>query len=239
MSADTPLEPRPDDYRDLISLARTLSIADTHLDAPPDDLWAGIEALVAAGPSAVRAPVTDTATGADVPAPAHAPGPRATVVQLDAVRRRRNRAVMALGAVAAVVLAVIGLVAFVRGEDDTSVTALDTISLANARTNQALDPEGVSSTGKATLVSTADGHYALDIDVRDLPAANDGFLELWIIDTNVKGMYSLGPLHGSGRYVLPDHVDPAGFPIVDVSIEPSDGAPAHSGKSILRGTLTI
>ena len=27
--------------------------------------------------------------------------------------------------------------------------------------------------------------------------------------------------------------------IVDVSIEPTDGAPQHSGRSILRGTLTI
>lgn len=239
MNSDTPLDPRPDDYRDLIELARSLSMADTHLEYPPDDLWAGIEALVNAGPADRDLNAFGTSTP-EPPAPhVQAPAAPATVTSLDAVRARRHRISLALGAVAAVVVAVVGLLAFLRNDDGSSVTALDTIPLANATVDKNLSPEGSTSTGRATLVETADGRYALDVAVSSLPSTSDGFLELWIIDKNVKGMYSLGPLHGSGRYILPDHIDPAQFPVVDVSIEPADGVPQHSGKSILRGTLAI
>jgi len=217
MNPDTPLEAFPDDYSDLVVLARTLSVADTHLDTPPDDLWAGIEALVAAGePAAV------------------APAPMAPVRPIGSHRSRRLP--FFLGAAAAVAAAVVGLVAFVARDDSgLGGRTIDEVAL----TNEGLSSEGRTSRARATLVEVGEGEYALDVDVRDLPAVNDGFLELWIIDTNVKGMYSLGPLHGSGRYALPDHVAPANFPIVDVSIEPTDGVPQHSGKSILRGQLTV
>ena len=58
---------------------------------------------------------------------------------------------------------------------------------------------------------------------------------MWLIDSQVKGMISLGPYHGNGNYLIPSGVDPADYPIVDVSIEPSDGVPTHSGVSIVRG----
>ena len=58
---------------------------------------------------------------------------------------------------------------------------------------------------------------------------------MWLIDSQVEGMISLGPFRGNGDYPIPSSVDPAKFPIVDISIEPSDGVPTHSGVSILRG----
>jgi hypothetical protein len=48
---------------------------------------------------------------------------------------------------------------------------------------------------------------------------------------------SLGPLRPDGSYDLPPGLDPEQFPIVDVSVEPLDGDPAHSGDSRLRGQL--
>jgi hypothetical protein len=229
MSGDT-FDPRPDDYRDLIELARSLTVADTHLDVLPDDLWPGIEALLAAGPPVT---VLDAPPMPSAPAPTSATDPSVAPVVALAGRRRPSRLPYLFGVAAAMVAAIVGLVAFVD-RDDTSGTALDAVALSN----QGLAPEGSASRARATLVEEADGRFALDVDVSGLPAT-DGFLELWIIDTDVKGMYSLGPLHGSGRYELPEHVDPAKFPIVDVSIEPVDGVPQHSGKSILRGQLTI
>ena len=38
--------------------------------------------------------------------------------------------------------------------------------------------------------------------------------------------------------MLPAQVDVGEFPVVDVSIEPADGDPAHSGDSVVRGTLS-
>ncbi len=52
-------------------------------------------------------------------------------------------------------------------------------------------------------------------------------------------MQSLGPIDGSGRVALPDGLDPALYATVDISVEPLDGVPTHSGQSVLRGTLDI
>jgi len=196
---------------ELAALARTISVADTHLDEPPPGLWAGIEARVAAGDPALKA----------------AASPSAPVVAL------RRRWPVIVSAAAATVLLAVGTWSLTRSDDPAD--RLDRVALSNV----GLAPEGAASHAEATLVRTGSGEYALDVDVDDLPQAADGFLELWIIDTNVEGMYSLGPLHGSGRYPLPEHIDPAGFPVVDISIEPADGEPTHSGKSILRGQLTF
>jgi hypothetical protein len=40
-----------------------------------------------------------------------------------------------------------------------------------------------------------------------------------------------------GRFTIPVGLDPDDFALVDVSAEPFDGDPAHSGDSILRGEL--
>ena len=91
--------------------------------------------------------------------------------------------------------------------------------------------------GRAELLSH-DGHYQLRLETSDL-ADDDGYLELWLIDPTVTRMVSLGPLRADGLYDLPPGVDPAEFPVVDVSAEPVDGNPAHSGQSLLRGTLPL
>ncbi len=58
-----------------------------------------------------------------------------------------------------------------------------------------------------------------------------------MIDEGVTRLVSLGPLRPDGTYDLPDTIDPRDFPVVDVSVEPVDGDPTHSGDSRLRGTL--
>jgi hypothetical protein len=52
-------------------------------------------------------------------------------------------------------------------------------------------------------------------------------------------MFSLGVVAGDGRYALPDHLDPADFPVVDVTVESVDGDPTHSGRSAWRGHLDL
>jgi hypothetical protein len=228
-----------DDSGDLLELARTLTVADFHLDTPPPSLWAGIEALVAAGDPADRSSAAGTRpagtapfTGTGAPDSSAPAEHRAPVVPL--ASRRPGRLPFFLGAAAAVLAAAVGLFAYLQRDDAPGSQRVDEVALSN----NGLEPSGATSAGRATLVQLADGEYALDVQVDNLPRV-DGFLELWIIDTEVKGMYSLGPINKSGRYVLPENVDPTRFPIVDVSVEPTDGQPTHSGKSILRGKLTI
>ena len=40
---------------------------------------------------------------------------------------------------------------------------------------------------------------------------------------------------GTARASLPLPVDPARFRYFDLSLEPADGDPGHSGRSVLRG----
>jgi hypothetical protein len=84
-------------------------------------------------------------------------------------------------------------------------------------------------------VDTGDG-LQLHLDTEGLDAG-DGFLEVWVIDEGVTRLVSLGPERADGVYDLPPALDPEEFPVVDISSEPLDGDPAHSGESLLRGQL--
>ncbi len=96
---------------------------------------------------------------------------------------------------------------------------------------------GYSADGLAELVER-DGSLELRLSTSGLDAG-DGFLEVWVINTEVTQLVSLGPLRTDGIYELPPGLDPSSFPIVDVSVEPIDGVPAHSGVSVLRGQLAF
>ncbi|HKY66402.1 MAG TPA: anti-sigma factor, partial [Acidimicrobiales bacterium] len=138
---------------------------------------------------------------------------------------------LAAAAAALVLVVVVGAVALARDGDDDGGSVVASAELEPLPD----EPTGAASPTRADLVDH-DGRLQLDLSTGDLPDA-DGFYEVWLIDTNVDGMVSLGPARADGTYSVPSGVDPAQFPIVDVSIEPPDGDPTHSGVSVLRGTL--
>jgi anti-sigma-K factor RskA len=140
------------------------------------------------------------------------------------LRSRRARWVAPL-AIAAGIAVIAGVV--VLGGDD----AQDPVVVATAT----LDPLAGTGSGTAELLDT-EGHLQLRIETDDLDAG-DGFLEVWVIDSGVERLVSLGPVRADGLYDLPTGLDPRDFPIVDVSVEPIDGNPTHSGNSLLRGQL--
>jgi len=98
-------------------------------------------------------------------------------------------------------------------------------------------PVSNDETAEAILLRL-DDQYVLELDVPELPAV-DGYYEVWIIDSAVEGMFSLGVVTGDSRFTLPPTVDPAAFPIVDISVESADGNPTHGGQSIWRGVLDL
>jgi hypothetical protein len=76
--------------------------------------------------------------------------------------------------------------------------------------------------------------------VVDLTGGDDGvgLREVWLLTADATGLVSVGLLDGSsGRFSIPADLDLSQYPVVDVSAEPDDGNPAHSGDSIVRGTL--
>ncbi len=144
------------------------------------------------------------------------------------VLRRTHRRVW-LGAAAVVVagLGIAGGLAAIGGGSDDVIAE-------TALSNEGLSPLGAASSGKAEIIRRGTS-YLLHLDVSRVPSEPASYVEVWLIDRQVKGMISLGPYRGNGDYAIPSGVDPAEYPIVDVSIEPSDGVPTHSGVSIVRG----
>lgn len=152
---------------------------------------------------------------------------------------RRGRAVgnrpprgWILAAAAAVLVVVVGVGALAARRDDGGGASV----VASADLEPLPDePTGAAVPARADLVDDG-GRLELELATGDLPAI-DGHYEVWLIDPDVEGMVSLGPVRADGRYAVPPDLDPGLFPIVDVSIEPADGDPTHSGVSLIRGTL--
>ncbi|MEU4560479.1 anti-sigma factor [Actinoplanes sp. NPDC023936] len=155
--------------------------------------------------------------------------PRGTVVPL---RRRKSRRLLipAIAAAAAAVLAVAGTVVVNQftGRPSGTVTARATLTPL----------EKVPADAGGAVLVRSDGE--MEIDVRNLPLTT-GFHEVWLIDPDdVTKMVALGNLTGDRQVVLPvpPGTDLNRFRLVDVSDEPHDGDATHSGRSLLRGTLT-
>ncbi|MFN3215358.1 MAG: anti-sigma factor [Acidimicrobiales bacterium] len=224
------------------ALARTVTVEDRQRLAPPADLWGAIAgALEESSPAGDEAlggvhevpPISaaaykpqETASGIDQ---AHAVAPGSGVV----VPLRRRMSTIVLSAAAAVVL-VLGVVALVvSGGDDDGVPAGELVATGT------LEPLADGFEGGVELVDV-DGRLGLDLEVGDLPDTTDAYYELWLIkDLETGEMQSLGPIDGSGRVDLPQGLDPAQYATVDISVEPLDGVPTHSGQSVLRGELDI
>lgn len=97
---------------------------------------------------------------------------------------------------------------------------------------------GWSASGDAQVEEDAQGRRTLVVRVTGADA--EGFREVWLLDAGATRLVSLGLLDGDeGRFALPTDLDLAEFPVVDVSAEPFDGDPAHSGDSIVRGELAL
>lgn len=189
------------------------------LDTPPAHLWEGL----AAGAGLDR---TAEATPSERPPGG---GSSAPVVPL----RRGASPPWWLGAAAAVLVVVVvavGALAIVTGDEP------DDQPLASAELDVLI--ADAAATGSATLLSpSGTDELFLQIDASGLDPV-DGFYEVWLLTPEVDGLVSLGPVRSDGRYELPPGLDPDQYSVVDISIEPHDGDPTHSGNSILRGGLT-
>jgi hypothetical protein len=113
-------------------------------------------------------------------------------------------------------------------------TAAEPATIAQAP----LDPlPGWAATGSARVEQDAAGDRTLVVTL-DGTGTDEGYHEVWLIDRDVTRLVSLGVLTGTeGRFAVPPNLDLDQFPVVDVSDEPLDGDPAHSGESIIRGVL--
>jgi hypothetical protein len=195
----------------------------SRLVTPPDRVWDAVRAELRLDPAADR----DTTQKPRTVAPATSRPAQS------ADRRSRGRRVLTLALAAALAFVVgTGLGLGVNRLLAPRQTVLWTAQL------QAL-PAHHGSFGDAVVEEDIEGYKTLVIHLNSPPPVV-GSQEVWLIDRGLTKMQSLGHLTpSSNRFNIPADLDPRQFPIVDVSEEPPDGKPTHSGDSIVRGTLNV
>jgi hypothetical protein len=186
------------------------------LETPPERVWEGVlaqttRAAPASGPRA--APEAAESVAPDIPSPAER-------------RVSRTRMWVTLAASVALLAGLVGLGVALRPAPYVEIAAAT------------LDAFPAHPGASGTAVVEADGARRV---VRVSVAADepdDGHREVWLLTSDATELVSLGVLEGDGgEFAIPDDVDLARFAIVDVSLEPDDDDPAHSGDSIVRGEL--
>jgi hypothetical protein len=196
-------------------VAAAREIDDEPLTAPGPQVWAGIASALQLDP--------DVATD-----PLGGGGPRPLAPPTPPLRRfRRSVVVIAAAAAAVLVLGVVG-VGLLSARHDAQRLATATL--------QAF-PGWRGSSGTAVLERLPGGRRVVEVTTTVQPDPRTDH-EVWLMTAGAKRLVSLGLLHGtSGTFTVPTGVDVGRFRLVDVSDEPRDGNPAHSGDSIVRGAL--
>lgn len=198
------------------------------LPDPPEHVWQGIVAEIRAAE--------------ELPSLAERRGPRPPAQAGEQTapptgNRRRGRwprwAVTAATAAAAAAVGVVGTLAVLRTDGDRPTPQPAVLASAEL---SAYGKTPKDANGAARVL----GDNQLHLHVANLPTV-PGYYEVWLIDPRTMQMFSVGTLgKGSGDELLPlpPNVDLRTYSVVDVSAEQFDNKPAHSGDSLLRGTLT-
>lgn len=204
--------------------ARANGPVDFDLVEPSPAVWEGIRTQLTMEPPAEELPTA--ATEPRLRAAEHVPS--ASRARRSTASRRRWAAGVA-GAAVLLIALVLAVVAVVRPSPRVEAEA----ALAGL-------PAWSSSSGTATMERQPDGTTVLEVSL-DSPAVHSGgsdYREVWLMNSDLTKSISVGLLDGgSGRFAMPPNIAAADYPVVDISQQPLNGDPAHSGDSIVRGTL--
>ena len=211
--------------RRVTSLARSGSPLENQLDAPGPAVWGSISSTLGLAADVIPGPF-GLGTSVETPSARGHRGHR--------IHRGRRRLVVPLIAGALVVVAATGAILVASNAPVPKTVATQPTILAEARL-KAL-PDWTGSSGDA-LIEKLGSQRQVVVTVSESRTA-PGYREVWLISRDLTKLISVGVLVGTqGRFTIPSDVNLADYPIVDVSSEMPDGNPAHSGDSIVRGTL--
>jgi len=207
--------------RQTVSVARS-TLGEGVLTAPSASVWTAIH--------------RELGLAADVRPPSAAVAP---VTHIDSPRRRRLTLRSILVPVTASAAAAALVAGGILGWGASAPVGPRPVDPATTLASAQLDPlpEWQGASGSATVLERA-GERIVSVTVE--ATAGNGMREVWLLTPGADGLISLGLMQGdSGEFVIPAGVDLAEYPIVDVSEEPVDGNPAHSGDSVVRGILDV
>lgn len=212
------------------------------LEAPPARVWQRVSEELGLAADVAGAVGGEPAAGET--APLAAPEPEKTVTDAEppaeasatpSPARPRRRSVGRRGwwalAASVVLILVMGGGVWVR------LGSLAPTSIASASL-QAF-PDHPKAVGSAEVDESRDGTRTLTVTLQGASSSPD-YREVWLIRNDGGALISLGVLDGSkGSFAIPAGVDLSEYDLVDISFEPVDGNPAHSGDSIVRGQLSF
>jgi len=196
---------------------------------PPDDLWDSISRELRLAPEPAQLESAVSPSTVEQPADRGGDGPRPHTPVRTGRRgpRRLGRLSVALAACAALLGAAAGsTITWWITRDNANVSVAD---------GRRLDSLQANSAGYARL-SGSSGHRTLTITVEGLPRTS-GYFEVWLMDRTHSKLVSMGVLGPDGRASLPvpSNIDLREYSVVDVSVQPYNGKPDHSGDSVVRG----
>lgn len=195
------------------------------LVAPPPDLRARVMAAALGRPSAAA---HETGTGETPPS---APVPLAS-------RRRGVPVWLASAAAVLALVAGLGVGRMSVGEPEAAPVEPESTGSVLATTSlTALDSDAPRGAVEAV---NDDADDVVTVSVRATELGDEpGFHEVWLINVDGERMVALGILARSdnGTFEVPRRLIEEGYRIVDISVEPDDGDPTHSGVSLARGEL--
>ncbi len=163
------------------------------------------------------------------------PVPLQVAASPDVPRPRHRVPVWAAGLAAGIAL-VAGLGLGRMTLDDATSPGRDTPEAVVAAADlTALD--STAGRGVARAVES-DDTITLRVQASEL-GEDDGFHEVWLINVDGERMVALGVLADgdAGEFQVPRGLLDEGYLVVDISVEPEDGDPTHSGVSLARGEL--
>ena len=163
-------------------------------------------------------------TGTDLPATGRGP-----------VSRRWVRWAAPLAA--AVVGIAVGAGAVVISQNRGSEVTVEAVAPLTGVPGGPLTADQKRQLGQAELLA-APGGTQVKVDAPDLPPSSTNAYEVWLFGSDGR-MVSLGTLNnGGGTFTVPTGISTKEYRTVDVSDEPPNGNPAHSGISLVRGSFS-
>ncbi|MEV7372539.1 anti-sigma factor [Streptomyces sp. NPDC090301] len=217
--------------RKVVESARSATTDDI-LVAPPPGVWHTISAELGlpatdarSGQAGGNAPAGHDLFGADGPSTDTAPGQPCR-----RVRRRGSGLLLATAALITGLLTGSAASGWHLHEDESPVVVGRTAPLAPLAAGAA--------EGTVQIHQEADARRAVTVSVSGLPPTR-GYYEVWLMDRSHTKLIAVGVLGPDGKasLPLPDGVDLAAYPLIDVSAQVYNGDPAHSGESVVRGDL--
>lgn len=216
---------------ELRAVARTAEATtpDDTPTAPPPHVWhrvaheLGVDPSTSVAPADSRPPATVQPWTRGVPAQRRQP---------QKPPRRLPQWVLAAAATAVGVLVGMGITLGVTGGGggEPPVVAEARLSALPGQ------PTAAGLEGKAQVVGTGRARQ-LHVTVAALPD-REGYYQVWLFHRTTDRVVSVGVLVAEqGTFRIPPGLDLGVYPVVDVSLEPLDGNPAHSQVSVTRGSL--